>query len=155
MENIDANRSTASSASHPQIFKQITDDILAPLWKPKPIYWLLLFLALTLMIVGGWIWSRLINVGLGLWGITRPSAWGIDIATFVFWVGIAHSGTLISAILYLFEVPWRASVSRTAEAMTVFAVMTAGLFPIMHLGRAWFFYWLFPYPNQRHLWINF
>ncbi|MBI3895739.1 MAG: polysulfide reductase NrfD [Acidobacteria bacterium] len=142
-------------AGQAPILQQVTDDILAPLWKPGRGYWLLLLLSFSLIVIGGYIWSRLINTGLGLWGITRPSGWGIDIATFVFWVGIAHSGTLISAILYLFGVSWRASISRTAEAMTVFAVMTAGLFPVMHLGRSWFFYWLIPYPNERQLWVNF
>jgi len=136
-------------------FQRITEDILSPLWTAGPGYLTLLAASFLLILVGGYIWYRLINTGLGLWGISRPAAWGIDIATFVFWVGIAHSGTLISAILYLFEVPWRASISRIAEAMTIFAVMTAGLFPIMHLGRAWFFYWLMPYPNQRQLWVNF
>ena len=81
--------------------------------------------------------------------------WAIYITNFVFWVGIAHSGTLISAILYLFRAKWRTSISRAAEAMTVFAIMTAGLFPLIHLGRVWKFYWLLPYPNQRGLWINF
>ena len=81
--------------------------------------------------------------------------WGAYITTFVFWVGIAHSGTLISAVLFLFRARWRTAISRAAEAMTVFAVMTAGLFPIIHLGRPWLFYWLLPYPNQRGLWVNF
>ena len=81
--------------------------------------------------------------------------WALYITNFVFWVGIAHSGTLISAILYLFRAKWRTSISRAAEAMTVFAIMTAGLFPLIHLGRVWKFYWLMPYPNQRTLWINF
>ena len=81
--------------------------------------------------------------------------WGVLITDFVFWVGIAHSGTLISAILFLFRARFRTAVYRVAEMMTVFAVMTAGLFPILHLGRPWFAYWLVPYPNQRELWINF
>jgi molybdopterin-containing oxidoreductase family membrane subunit len=81
--------------------------------------------------------------------------WGNLITDFVFWVGIAHSGTLISAILFLFRAQFRTAVYRIAEMMTVFAVMTAGLYPILHLGRPWFAYWLFPYPNQRELWVNF
>jgi molybdopterin-containing oxidoreductase family membrane subunit len=96
-----------------------------------------------------------IRFGLGVAGYTPPVMWGVYITTFVFWVGIAHSGTLISAILYLFRSAWRTSVYRTAEAMTVFAVMTAGLFPLLHLGRIWYAYWLCPYPNQRQLWVNF
>jgi molybdopterin-containing oxidoreductase family membrane subunit len=96
-----------------------------------------------------------VNNGLAVTGLHNPVMWGAYITTFVFWVGIAHSGTLISAILFLFRARWRTAVSRAAEAMTVFAVMTAGLFPIIHLGRPWFFYWLLPYPNQRGLWVNF
>ena len=81
--------------------------------------------------------------------------WGVYIITFVFWVGIGHAGTLISAILYLFRAGFRTSIYRVSEAMTVFAVMTAGLFPLIHAGRMWFAYWLMPYPNQRFLWPNF
>ena len=81
--------------------------------------------------------------------------WLVYITTFVFWIGIGHAGTLISAILFLFRSPWRTAVYRATEAMTVFAVMTAGLFPIIHIGRQWVFYWLLPYPNQRFLWPNF
>ena len=81
--------------------------------------------------------------------------WAIYITDFVFWVGIAHSGTLISAILYLFRSRWRTAVYRAAETMTGFAVLTAGLFPLIHLGRSWFFYWLMPYPNQRWLQPDF
>ena len=99
--------------------------------------------------------SRQIGTGLGVAGYQPPVLWAIYITNFVFWVGIAHSGTLISAVLFLFRARWRTSVARSAEAMTVFAVATAGLFPIIHLGRPWYFYWLFPYPNQRELWVNF
>jgi molybdopterin-containing oxidoreductase family membrane subunit len=81
--------------------------------------------------------------------------WGGYITTFVFWVGIAHSGTLISAVLYLFRAHFRMPIYRVAEAMTVFAVLTAGLFPLIHLGRVWYFYWLMPYPNERAIWPNF
>ena len=95
-------------------------------------------------------------IGMGLMGVNHPVAWGTDIITFVFWIGIGHAGTLISAILFLFRQKWRTSIARTAEAMTVFAVLTAGLFPVIHLGRPWLFFWFFPYPNQRGpLWINF
>ncbi len=94
-------------------------------------------------------------LGIGMSGLINPVGWGAYITTFVFWVGIAHSGTLISAVLYLFRARWRQSIYRVAEAMTVFAVMTAGLFPIIHLGRPWIFYYLMPYPNQRGLWPNF
>jgi Ni/Fe-hydrogenase subunit HybB-like protein len=104
---------------------------------------------------GGFCFARQLRYGLGVSGYTPPIFWGTYITTFVFWVGIAHSGTLISAILFLFRSGWRAAVYRAAEAMTVFAVMTAGLFPVLHLGRAWFAYWVAPYPNIRGVWSNF
>ncbi len=97
-----------------------------------------------------------IAFGMGKMGISHPVMWGTDIITFVFWIGIGHAGTLISAILFLFRQKWRTSIARTAEAMTVFAVMVAGTFPILHTGRPWLAYWLLPYPNQRGpLWVNF
>ena len=91
---------------------------------------------------------RQIYTGLGVTGLRQPVMWAIYITNFVFWVGIAHSGTLISAILFLFRTKWRTAVYRAAETMTIFAVATAGLFPLIHLGRVWFFYWLLPYPNR-------
>src|SRR5207244_2889186 len=97
----------------------------------------------------------LLRFGLGLAGYSMPVYWAVFITCFVFWVGIAHSGTLISAILFLFRSGWRTAVYRVAEVMTVFAVMTAGLFPLIHIGRQWYFYWLIPYPNERGLWPNF
>ncbi len=99
--------------------------------------------------------TMLLKDGLGLAGYSPPVMWAVYITTFVFWIGIGHAGTLISAILFLFRSPWRTAVYRATEAMTVFAVMTAGLFPIIHIGRQWFFYWLLPYPNARFLWPNF
>ncbi|HET9596170.1 MAG TPA: NrfD/PsrC family molybdoenzyme membrane anchor subunit [Anaeromyxobacteraceae bacterium] len=118
-------------------------------------YWLLVAGAAALAGFGGWCYSLIVRNGLQLTGLRRPVMWGNLITDFVFWVGIAHSGTLISAILFLFRAHFRTAVYRVAEMMTVFAVMTAGLFPVFHLGRPWFAYWLFPYPNQRGLWINF
>jgi len=94
-------------------------------------------------------------VGLGVAGYQAPIFWGVYIITFVFWIGIGHAGTLISAILYLFRAKWRNAINRGAEAMTVFAVLTAALFPLIHIGRLWKFYFLIPYPNQRALWVNF
>ena len=115
----------------------------------------LLALSFGAVVVGGVAWAWQIRHGMVGSGLARPVAWGVYITDFVFWVGIAHSGTLISAILFLFRARFRTAVYRVAEAMTVFGVMTAGLFPIIHLGRPWFAYWLFPYPNQRRLWVNF
>ncbi len=100
-----------------------------------------------------WAWQ--IWTGMGAAGKRTPQMWAMYITTFVFWIGIGHAGTLISAILYLFRAKWRTSIFRGAEAMTVFAVMTAGLFPLIHAGRMWFAYWLMPYPNQRYIWPNF
>ena len=93
--------------------------------------------------------------GVGIWGIQIPIAWGFAITNFVWWIGIGHAGTLISAILLLMHQKWRTSINRFAEAMTIFAVMCAGLFPLLHMGRPWFFYWLLPYPNTMGLWPQF
>src|ERR1044071_559423 len=98
---------------------------------------------------------RLITIGVGLFGIMIPVGWGFDIVNFVWWIGIGHAGTLISAILLLLRQKWRQSINRFAEAMTLFAVACAGLFPLIHLGRPWFFYWLFPYPNTMGIWPQF
>src|SRR6201997_1708369 len=94
----------------------------------------------------------LFYIGVGIWGINVPVAWGFAIVNFVWWIGIGHAGTLISAILLLLHQAWRQSINRFAEAMTIFAVMCAGLFPLIHLGRPWFFYWIAPYPNTMGLW---
>ncbi len=123
--------------------------------RPGPLYLLGLALAGGAAAGGFYSFSLVFRKGLYLTGLGRPVCWGNLITDFVFWVGIAHSGTLISAILFLFRARLRTAVYRIAEMMTVFAVMTAGLFPIFHLGRPWLAYWLVPYPNQRGLWINF
>jgi molybdopterin-containing oxidoreductase family membrane subunit len=133
----------------------IEDAVLGGLGAPRPLYAGLLLLLAGTAAFGGWCWSRQIALGMMVTGLQNSAGWGVYITDFVFWVGIAHSGTLISAILLLFRARFRTAVYRASEAMTVFAVATAGIFPILHLGRAWLFYWLFPYPNQRHLWVNF
>jgi Ni/Fe-hydrogenase subunit HybB-like protein len=97
----------------------------------------------------------LLTVGVGIWGINVPVAWGFAIVNFVWWIGIGHAGTLISAILLLLHQPWRTSINRFAEAMTLFAVAAAGLFPLLHMGRPWFFYWMIPYPSTMHVWPQF
>ena len=137
--------------------KQVTDDI-AGLVESRPglKYFGALISAKTLFIFYVAVLTAIVMVGMGLMGVNHPVAWGTDIITFVFWIGIGHAGTLISAILFLFRQKWRTSIARTAEAMTVFAVLTAGIFPVLHLGRPWLLMWFFPYPNQRGpLWINF
>lgn len=133
----------------------VTRDILRPLFKPSIGYWALTGLSLALVGVLGFCEYIQLTQGLGVAGYQPPVFWGVYITTFVFWVGIGHAGTLISAILFLFRSKWRTGVYRASEAMTIFAVMTAALFPAIHVGRAWNAYWLFPYPNQRQLWQNF
>lgn len=137
--------------------KDVTDDICAPVERFPSKGWVGLFLgAKTLLLFYIAILASVVGIGIGLLGMNSPVFWGTMIVTFVFWIGIGHAGTLISAVLFLFRQKWRTSVARTAEAMTVFAVMTAGLFPLLHTGRPWLDYWLFPYPNQRGpLWVNF
>jgi Ni/Fe-hydrogenase subunit HybB-like protein len=138
-----------------QTHADVTRDVVGTLSKPSKGYMLLLGGAVTLFLVGLVTFVVELRVGLGVAGYNPPVMWLVYITTFVFWVGIGHAGTLISAILFLFRSPWRTVVYRATEAMTVFAVMTAALFPIIHIGRQWFFYWLLPYPNQRFLWPNF
>src|SRR5690348_10414215 len=99
--------------------------------------------------------TNLVVVGIGLWGVNVPVAWGVAILNFVWWIGIGHAGTLISAILLLLRQRWRTSINRFAEAMTLFAVAQAGMYPIFHLGRPWLMYWLFPYPNTMNIWPQF
>ncbi len=136
-------------------YSRVTADVVRMLDKPSVKWWALFMISLSFVGIGLICFIYQVYVGLGVAGYRHPVFWGTYITDFVFWVGIAHSGTLISAILYLFRARFRMSIYRIAEGMTVFAVLTAGLFPIMHLGRPWNFYWLFPYPNQRELWINF
>ncbi|HZP17801.1 MAG TPA: NrfD/PsrC family molybdoenzyme membrane anchor subunit, partial [Terriglobales bacterium] len=138
-------------------FASITDKIAA--------------IVLLRPIKGGWLFGMLICFlilqwfllavcylfykGVGIWGVNIPIGWGFAIVNFVWWIGIGHAGTLISAILLLLRQTWRNSINRFAEAMTLFAVACAGMFPILHLGRPWLFYWLFPYPNTMSYWPNF
>jgi Ni/Fe-hydrogenase subunit HybB-like protein len=118
-------------------------------------YWMWVLLCAFLTALGIGFWTNQVYKGLGVTGLTEPTMWAPYITNFVFWVGIAHSGTLISAILFLFRVRWRTAIYRCAETMTVFAVATAGLFPLIHLGRLWFFYFVVPYPNERYLQPDF
>ena len=144
-----------SAAGHALSYGRIDADILRTMRPPGRAYLAAIGLVLAGLAFGGYAFSVQWRLGLGVAGYEHPMLWGIYITNFVFWVGIAHSGTLISAVLFLFRAKWRTSVARASEAMTVFAVMTAGLFPIIHIGRPWFFYWLIPYPNERQLWVNF
>jgi molybdopterin-containing oxidoreductase family membrane subunit len=139
----------------PLTYKQVNEDIVSIGHRVGRAWTFIFVIDLIILAFGGACLAYQIQTGLGVTGYTRPAMWAVYITNFVFWVGIAHSGTLISAILFLFHAGWRQSIYRVSEAMTVFAVMTAGLFPLIHLGRIWFFYWLLPYPNQRELWVNF
>ena len=124
--------------------------------KHPPKFWYVAF-ALSLAVSGilGAMITYLIATGVGVWGVMIPVGWGFAIINFVFWVGIGHAGTLISAILFLFRQRWRTGINRFAEAMTIFAVICAGVFPGIHVGRVWFAYWMFPVPNQMSMWPNF
>jgi molybdopterin-containing oxidoreductase family membrane subunit len=136
---------------------QVTKDICAVLdRKPTALWWGGFLVALLALVMGAAAVSYQIAVGIGVWGLNRTVGWAFDITNFVFWVGIGHAGTLISAVLFLLRQPWRTSVNRSAEAMTIFAVMCAGLFPVIHMGRPWLAFWMIPYPNDRGpLWVNF
>jgi molybdopterin-containing oxidoreductase family membrane subunit len=130
-------------------------DLLAVMDAPGLAYWGLLGFCVLLVAVAGAVWVYQVYEGLGIAGYAHPIFWGVYIVTFVFWIGIAHAGTLISAILYLFRSKWRNAINRSAEAMTVFAVLTAAQFLGVHVGRLWKSYFILPYPNQRGLWVNF
>jgi molybdopterin-containing oxidoreductase family membrane subunit len=139
-------------------FASVTDKISSIVLTTKtPIGWFIEFaiaFSLFMMFVG--TVSYLLLKGVGIWGVNVPVGWGFDIINFVWWIGIGHAGTLISAILLLFKQQWRMSISRFAEAMTLFAVACAAIFPIFHTGRPWLAaYWLFPYPNTMGLWPQF
>ncbi|HTI37868.1 MAG TPA: NrfD/PsrC family molybdoenzyme membrane anchor subunit [Vicinamibacterales bacterium] len=139
-------------------FESITDKISAVVLSGRqPLFWFIV-LGFGLMLTGmlGMAVSWLLLKGTGIWGINIPIGWGFAIINFVWWIGIGHAGTLISAILLLLKQGWRTSINRFAEAMTIFAVMCAGLFPLIHTGRPWLAaYWLFPYPNSMSIWPQF
>lgn len=134
---------------------QITEEIMGRVLKPP--VWLgramLVTGAGSGLLVAAVVYTVL--TGIGTWGNNIPVAWGFAITNFVWWIGIGHAGTFISAFLLLLEQKWRASINRLAEAMTLFALVQAGLFPLLHMGRAWFFYWLVPYPSTLHVWPQF
>lgn len=124
--------------------------------KPTRMWWAAFLASLTLLIIGTVAVIYQMCTGIGTWGLNKTVGWAFDITNFVFWIGIGHAGTLISAVLFLFRQKWRTSVNRAAEAMTLIAVMCAGIFPLIHMGRPWLFYWILPYPNFRGpLWVNF
>ena len=139
-------------------YNGVTEDVTS-IWEadnPPKIWWIVLLGAVSLLLVLGSCIGHLFLKGVGVWGNNNPAYWGWPIVNFVFWVGIGHAGTLISAILFLFRQNWRTGINRAAEAMTIFAVVCAGMFPGIHIGRVWAFYWLFPIPTEHlAMWPNF
>ncbi len=136
-------------------YKDVNREILRTLSAAPRYYYLIVALLFLGILWAAICWGYQILTGLGVTGLLHPTMWILYLVNFVFWIGIAHSGTLISAILYLFRARWRTAIARSSEAMTVFAVMIAGLFVFIHLGRPWIFYWIIPYPNERTLWPDF
>ncbi len=138
-------------------YHQVTEDIIRPIEvKPGRLWYIGFFISVALLLFGVYSVYREITYGIGQWNLHKTVGWGWDITNFVWWVGIGHAGTLISAILLLFRQGWRTGVNRAAEAMTIFAVMCAGQFPIFHMGRVWLAFFIMPYPNTRGpVWVNF
>jgi molybdopterin-containing oxidoreductase family membrane subunit len=137
-------------------FAWITNAVCRIVEEPTPRWWWVMFGVagfVATFTVAGLIY--LVSTGTGVWGLANPANWGWAIVNFVFWIGIGHAGTLISAILCLLRQKWRTSINRAAEAMTIFAVVCAGIFPVFHVGRVWFAYWLMPLPNANTIWPNF
>ena len=149
--------STPTSPAQPEKVAKMTEKIIYPiLRKGTPLWWLAGFgTALLLLFLFNVAVVWLLYMGVGIWGIRIPSAWGFAIVNFVWWIGIGHAGTFISAVLLLVQQEWRTSINRFTEAMTLFAVACAGMFPLLHLGRPWVFYWLLPYPNSLDMWPQF
>ena len=135
--------------------EELTTRVLAPLWSVGATWWMLCAVALfgTLVYVVG-LWHS-VAAGIGVWGNNIPVAWAFPIINFVWWIGIGHAGTFISAFLLLLDQRWRSAVSRLAETMTLIALVNASIFPLLHLGRPWFAYWLLPYPSTMGIWPNF
>ncbi len=137
-------------------FHGVTEAVARPVeWKPPLGWWVVLAVSASMLGMFGVSITWLIWEGVGIWGNNIPVAWGWPIVNFVFWVGIGHAGTLISAVLFLLRQRWRTSINRAAEAMTLFAVMCALTFPGIHTGRPWLDYWMFPVPNQMSMWPQF
>jgi Ni/Fe-hydrogenase subunit HybB-like protein len=139
-------------------YQSVSDEVCKPLESfPTKLWWGAFLVSVVVMTFGFSMIGYMLYNGVGMSGIRSPVGWGMMIVTFVFWIGIGHAGTLISAILFLFRQKWRTAINRSAEAMTIFAVMCAGIFPLIHTGRPWYSaYWLLPYPNSMGpLWVNF
>ncbi len=137
-------------------FGWISDKIAGIAEGKTPRWWWPAFLVSVSVMTGMFLCiAYLFSTGIGVWGLNNPIGWAWDITNFVFWIGIGHAGTLISAVLFLLRQKWRTSINRAAEAMTLFAVACAGIFPLIHVGRVWFAWWLFPIPNANSIWPQF
>ena len=138
-------------------YHDVTVDVAAPVeGRANKQWWIVFSIALIAFLWGLGCIIYTVSTGIGVWGLNRTVGWAWDITNFVWWVGIGHAGTLISAVLLLFRQKWRMAINRSAEAMTIFSVVQAGLFPIIHMGRPWLAYWVVPIPNQfGSLWVNF
>ncbi|MEQ1884103.1 MAG: NrfD/PsrC family molybdoenzyme membrane anchor subunit [Bryobacteraceae bacterium] len=154
---LEVNPPLVNSPDYHDLTNQITEITEGELSKTPKKYWITLGITASITGILGLMLVILVWNGIGMWGNNRPVGWAWDITNFVFWIGIGHAGTLISAILFLFRQKWRTSINRSAEAMTLFAVMCAGIYPLFHTGRPWrAAYWLFPIPNtDLNLWQNF
>lgn len=135
--------------------EQINEELLRPLYNTSWQYYLTVAILGSLVLIGFLAWGYQTDNGIGESGLDRPVYWGIYITDFVFWIGISHAGTLISAILRVSNAGWRRPVTRCAEAITVFSLIIAAMFPVIHLGRPWLFFWLIPYPSARGIWPQF
>ncbi len=135
----------------------VTDAVCDVTERPRPprAWYIAFAISVSVLAMFGALIGYLVLTGIGVWGNNQPVGWAFDITNFVFWIGIGHAGTLISAILFLFRQNWRTGINRFAEAMTIFAVICAGVFPAIHIGRPWLAYWMGPYPNQMGMWPNF
>ena len=135
--------------------EQVNNDLLRPLLGTSARFYAAVFVLAAGVVAAFAAWGYQMWNGIGVWGINRPVFWAFDITNFVFWIGISHAGTLISAILRLANAQWRRPVTRCAEVITVFALSIGAMFPIIHLGRPWLFFWLIPYPSERQIWPQF
>ncbi len=154
-EAVEARRAAvvAPGLTAGSVTDQISQIVLTKGLRKGWIFGFMIAFALTMMLT--YAITMTVAIGTGIWGINIPVGWGFAIINFVWWIGIGHAGTLISAVLLLLHQEWRTSINRFAEAMTLFAVACAGIFPLLHLGRPWIFYWLFPYPNTMTVWPQF
>ncbi len=162
MSTAEATEDGAHGAHGPEgdaraAFRSVTKDVAWVAEMPKPPKAWYIALTISLALVGVLVVSvtHVVTTGIGVWGNNNAQGWAWDITNFVFWIGIGHAGTLISAILFLMRQKWRTSINRSAEAMTIFAVMTAGIFPILHTGRPWLAWWMLPHPNDMGMWPQY